>query len=73
MEGDGSEGTRGRDQTIVILVLSHDRVIDEMVLREPGGRTKELICKCQFNKRKRNIIPFERQTFCKQLFSLSFS
>ena len=27
MEGDGSEGTSGRDKTIVILVLSHDRVL----------------------------------------------
>ena len=27
MEGDGSEETRGRDKTIVILVFSHDRVL----------------------------------------------
>ena len=38
-----------------------------MVLRVQGGRTRELICKCQFNKRQWNVIPFERDTFFKQL------
>ena len=44
-----------------------------MVVREPEGGTRELISKCQFNKRQWNIIPFERETFGKQLCSLSFS
>ena len=36
-----------------------------MVLREKGERTRELICKCQFNKRQLNIIPFKKETFLK--------
>ena len=57
MEGEGSEGTRGRDKIIVILVLSHDSFIDEMVLREQGVGTRELICKCQFNKETMEYNP----------------
>ena len=39
--------------------------MDEMVLREKGERTRELICKCQFNNRQLNIIPFKRENFFK--------
>ena len=33
---------------------------------EHWGKTTELICKCQFNKRQWNIIPFEKGKFCKK-------
>ena len=44
-----------------------------MVLREQGGRTRELICRSQLNKRQLNIIPFKRETFCRQLFLFYFA
>ena len=31
----------------------------EMVLREQGGRTRDLICNCQYNKRQWNLISFK--------------
>ena len=37
-------------------------VYNEMVVREPGRRTKEIRCKWQFNKRQWNIIIFDMET-----------
>ena len=42
--------------------LPHFRNVSNTI-GEKGGRTTEFICKCQFNKRQWNIIPFERETF----------
>ena len=66
MSGDGSEGTRGRGKTNCnnSFVLQYG-IKNEMVLREKGKNTRELINKCQFNKRQWNKIPFEKETFLK--------
>ena len=66
MSGDGSEGTRGRGKTNCNnnFVLQYG-TINEMVLREKGKSTRELISKCKINKRQWNKIPFEKETFLK--------
>ena len=45
--------------------LPHFRNVSN-ISGEQGGKTTELICKCQFSKRQWKIIPFERGVFCKQ-------